>query len=189
MDYTERFFMIRIFLLFLSLPLFGEVYQGPTSLHLRLYDALEIQGDATLKLVRAKSLQVNGSLQFHSLDVSGDAVVEGSFKGDKGKFGSLKVTGPATVSSLIVKQQADFDGPLEATHSQFQTLSVKADKIVLDEVILDNLTILKSSGPQVLILKGASSISGDIVFESGNGKLEIQGSEVHIGGTVQGASK
>lgn len=171
---------------------------GPIDIHMRFYDALEIQGPANLKLVKAKSLKIDGPLQFHNLSVAGDAVVLGTFKGDKGKFGGLKVTGsfdadhvicenltvvgPVTVSSLMVRNKAEIEGSLDAKHCEFKNLSVKGETISLDEVLIENLTV---SGNKKLILKGASVISGDIVFESEKGILDIQSPEVHIGGQIK----
>ena len=67
---------------------------GRTNLFLKLYDELSIQGDAKLKLVKARSLEITGSLEFQSLDVAGKADVKGSVKGTKGKFGQLNGMAP-----------------------------------------------------------------------------------------------
>jgi cytoskeletal protein CcmA (bactofilin family) len=132
---------MRLLFLVFFLPLVATEIQGPVTVHMKIYDELIIHGDANLKLVKAKSLQVNGSLEFHNLDVSGDGVITGALKGDNGKFGNLKVTGPVTVSSMIVKDQAQIEGSLDAKHCKFKDLSFKGDHIALDEVLLENLKL------------------------------------------------
>lgn len=197
-----KFFLILSF--FLCLNLFGEVFNGPTDLFLSFYNALVINGPAKLKLVKAKTLEIKGPLEFHSLDVTGKADVVGPVKGDKGKFGQLTVTGTMDVDHLIteeltvkgsvkavyldVKNHTEVDGLLDAKHSKFNTLTVNADKTVLDEVIVESVLVKKGQQNQILSLKGATVVNGDIVFESGEGVVQVESPEVQIKGAVKGAS-
>lgn len=193
-----------LLLLLTCLSIFGDTYHGPTDLTLKFYDTLSIDGPAKLKLVKAQSLEVKGTLTFDKLDVAGKAEVFGTIKGTKGKFDQLDVTGamdvdhvlcqklsvkgPVTAVYLDVKDQADIEGPLTAQHSKFKNLSVKADKIVLDEVVVENIVVVKGPKNQVLILKGPTIVNGDIVFESGEGTVQIENPEVSIKGSIKGAS-
>lgn len=189
--------------LFVCLNVSGEVFNGPTDLSWKLYDSLSINGPSKLKKVKANSIEIKGPLQFHSLAVAGKAEVIGDINGDNGKFGQLNVTGsmnvdhviceelsvkgPVTAVYLDVKNHADIDGELNAHHSKFKSLAVKADKIILDEVILDSLVVRKGQKNQILVLQGPTIVNGDIVFESGDGVVQVGSLEVRIKGTVKGA--
>jgi hypothetical protein len=190
--------------LLICLNLFGDVYNGPTSLTLKFYDDLSINGPATLKLVKAKSLEVKGALDFKSVDVAGKAEVQGPMKGSKGKFGQLHVTGPVDVDHVLceeltvqgpmkamyidITKLATIEGPLDVQHGKFKSLAVTADKIILDEVVVDTITVSKGSKDQVLILKSSTVVNGDIVFESGEGTVQVESPKVVIKGSVKGAT-
>lgn len=192
-----------LFLLFLISRIYGDTLDGPVDLSFKFYDNLTVKGAAKLKLVKASSLDIQGPLEFSRLAISGDAKVAGAVHGVKGTFGKLTVNGPVstdqvicgdlwvkgavTVTSLIVNNQAEIEGPLNARHSKFKTLIIKADTIVLDEVEVETLSILKGSQKQVVTLKGHTVISGDVTFESGEGTLEVD-KEALIKGTVKGAT-
>lgn len=194
------------FLLCISMCLsaFGEVFNGPTTLSWKVYDSLAVNGPANFKLVKAKTLQVNGPLQFHNLDVAGKAEVDGSMKGDKGKFGQLFVTGPMDVDHVIcgelsvkgpvkatyldVQNHAEIVGPLEVQHGKFKSLAVNADKIILEAVTIETIVVNKGNNNQTLVLRGQTIVNGDIVFESGNGIVQIESSDVRTNGSVKGAT-
>ena len=199
---TVSCFLLLYFSMYLCV--FGEIFNESKELSLKFYDTLTINGSAKLKLVKAKSLEINGPLQFHNLDVAGKAKIDGNVNGDKGKFGQMDVTGsvdvdhvicedlsvigPVKASYLIVKNHADIDGTLEARHCELESLSIKADKIALEEVSLGSILIRKDQNNQVLILEGSTVVKGDIIFESGDGVVQIQNPEVQINGTVKGGT-
>lgn len=195
-----------LFLLSFSLGslVLGETFNGPTHLHLKIFDILLINGPAELKLVKARSLEIRGTLKFHKLDVSDNTIIHGMVSGDQGKFDKLDVTGTLDVDHVIcqdlhvqgkvqaiyleVKNQADILGPLTAKHSKFQSLAVTAETIELEDVTLDSLLIRNTEKRQTLILKGTTTVNGDITFESGEGTIQTEGTNVVIKGKVQGAT-
>lgn len=187
-------------------PCFGDHFNGPVELSLKLFDELSIDGSAKLKMVRAKSLVVKGSLEYSRLSVSGKATVDGQLTGDRGKFGQLTVTGPVhaeylacddlstkgdvTISYLDVKNRADIDGIVSGQNWRVKDLQVRADKIVLKDVDIGTIVVKKSgTGPEELTLQGTSVIHGMIVFESGQGKVRIEGDKVKIEGEIKGGSR
>ena len=179
--------MKTVLCLFLFSALFGEVIEGPKDYSLKFFDDLEVNGATKLRLVKAKSLTIHGPLEFHSLDVSGPAQINDSITGEKGKFGSLtvqgavdvnhvmtenlSVKGPVRASYLMITNTAEIDGHANLDHGQFKTLKLKGDDIVLDEVTAETIIIQKGN---TIVIKGASNISGDITFESGNGIVKLQ---------------
>lgn len=194
---------LTLLCLFISPFAEGAIFNGPKNLTLRSYDTLSINGPANLKLVKAGSIEIKGDLQFHSLDVSGNAEIKGILKGDKGKFGSLDVhgtvdvdhvicgelhvQGPVKAAYLIVKDHAEIMGPLDAQHGKFKSLTISAERAILEDVTVENITIQKGQKNQTLILKGPSVVNGDIIFEAGDGIVQIQSPEVQIKGQIKGA--
>lgn len=183
---------------------FADVYTGPVEVSLKFFDNLTVNGPAKLKLLRTKTLDIQGPVEFHSIDVAGNATIIGNVKGYKGKFSLLQVTGSleadevicddldvkgqVTASSLIVKNQAKIEGSLTAQHSQFKTLVVNGDNITLNDVQADSLTVGKDVKKPVLVLQGATVINGDVIFESGDGLIRVKSPQAKIKGTVKGAT-
>lgn len=169
---------------------------------MKFLDEAVINGPATLKWVKAKSLQVNGPLQFSRLDVVGQAKIQGPFKGDHGKFDSLEISGlvdasyvncqklfihgPVKVSFLKVTDAAEINGPLDVQNGEFQDLKVTADLITLNTVTARNIVVGKSNAEQTMILQGVTVISGDIRFEAGKGVIKKVGPSVEIRGQILG---
>lgn len=201
----EKISTLILLTLCLTFCLYGETFNGPTTLYKKVYEGLVIHGPAKLKLVKADTLEVSGPLDFESLEVVGEAKVNGPVKGDKGKFGQLTVKGPlyvdlvvcedlsvegkVIVTSLVVNNSAEIEGELDATHSKFKSLIVDAEKITLDDVIAESIFVSKSENNQLLILKGRTEIYGDVTFESGNGVIDIQSPNVYIRGAMVGAQQ
>lgn len=200
--FKTKFFLLLSF--FFCLGVFAEEYNGPTSLFLRFYEDLSVNGPAKLKFIKTQSLEIKGPLEFHSLDVAGKAEIMGPVNGDKGKFGQLSITGTMDVDHVIcedlsvkgavkavfldVTNHAEIDGVLDAKHSKFKSLTVNADKTILDEVIVDSILVKKDQKSQVLVLRGPTSVSGDIVFESGEGIVQVESPEVQLKGVIKGGS-
>ncbi len=195
-------------ILFAALSFFSvascEVLNGPAKLYLKILDNLEVNGFATLELVQAKSVTVHGPLKFSRLRVENALDVTGPVNGHKGEFGSLKVlgpvdvnyvrtgslqvSGPVTATNIEVSKQTEVFGPLTVTDGHFENITVTADTITLENVTAKDITIKPTKEPeQVLILKGNSKISGNILFESGHGVLQHD-DQVMIHGTVSGTS-
>ncbi len=194
------------FFLFAALSLFSEatceILNGPAKLYLKMLDNLEVNGFATLELVQAESVTVHGPLKFSRLRVENAVDVTGPVNGYKGEFGSLKVlgpvdvnyvrtgslqvSGPVTATHIEVSKQAEVFGPLTVTDGRFENIIVTADTITLENVTAKDITIKPTKEPeQVLILKGDTNISGNILFESGRGVIQHD-DKVIIHGTVSG---
>lgn len=200
---------MRHFIVFLMLCLgmvqnaSGEVFNGPTDLSLKIYDTLTINGPAKLKLIKGSSLEVHGTLEFHRLAISGKASVTGTMTGDHGKFGQLTVvgpmtvdhmicedltvTGPVTADSVVINNNTNIIGPLDARQSDFKNLTVNAEKIILDDVDVETITITGDQKNQTLVLKGKTTVTRDITFTSGTGIIQKEGSKVVVKGNVKGA--
>jgi hypothetical protein len=183
----------------------ADTFNGPTDLTLKYFDDLVIHGPAKLRMVKAKSLDVKGSLEFNQLAVKGKAEIIGEFKGKRGKFGKLNVTGlvdaeyvvcdelsvlgPVKIAYLEVKNTANIKGEMQGRHCKIKRLIVQAARIVLEDVEIGSILVKKDGRHEELILKGTSLIDGDIEFESGTGTVKIEGSAVKIQGEIRGSLK
>jgi hypothetical protein len=197
------FFFIMSFALTVGLS--GVEYKGPTDLTLKVFDTLTIHGPAQLKLIKAKILDVKGPLEFSQLDISGSATLTGTVKGAKGKFKILKVTGPIEVDHVVCEElfvigsvkaqfldvaiKANITGELEVLQSKFKDLIVDGDKIVLDSVQLDSMTVKKGKTNETVTLRGNTVVNGDILFESGNGLVNVESTDVQIKGAIKGGTR
>jgi hypothetical protein len=198
----QKFKMILLLVcLMLSFQVFGEVYNGVTNLTLRAFDTLTINGPAYLRLIKAKTLEINGPLEFRSLDVADKAILRGAVKGEKGKFGQLDVTGTLDIDHVIcgemhvlgavkaiyleVKAQALIEGALDAEHCHFKDVTIKSDQILFNDVTVDNVFVKGNQPHQLLILKGATVVEGDITFDSGSGIVQVDDPEVKIQGKIK----
>lgn len=184
---------------------YGETFNGPTKLNLGIYDEIVINGPATLKLIKAQNLSIHGTLDFNRLDVAQTATINGPVKGSNGKFGKLSVTGPVnvdhimatelqvhgplTVSSLKISGATQIDGQVSIKDGELHSLTLSDNSLTLENVTADKITInkLNDNAPQTLTLKGKTIVSGGISFEAGNGIVKIEGTEVEIKGSVNGA--
>jgi len=195
---------IITFGLLITSTAFSQTYTGPTQLSIKMFDSLSVDGPTKLKLVKADSMKINGSLHFSKIDIAQEAVVNGALSGDHGKFRALQVTGSVDVANVIcrdlkangafkatylsVNGNASIVGPMVVDHGKFQNLEITADAITLEDLIAQNIIIHNTQNEQILILKGASNVSGDITFDSGKGTVQIEGPSVQVKGNIKGAT-
>lgn len=200
-------FLIGFFILscFSNQKILGEVFTGPTDLAFKVFDDLSIKGPAKLKMVKAKTLEVQGPLKFHNLAVAEKAIIKGAMQGDKGKFGPLEIEGFAEIDHVIcdtlkvkgavnanyldVNKDAAIEGALHVHYGKFQNLIVKGNEITLEDVTINNIIISKNQPPSVIILKGRTLVNGNITFESNDGVVTVENSEVLIKGEIIGGIK
>ncbi|HVV68824.1 MAG TPA: hypothetical protein VHE99_07335 [Gammaproteobacteria bacterium] len=180
-------------------------YYGPTHLSKSNLDAVTVYGPANLNQVKADSVVVTGPVQFKDLEVAGGAEFTGPVTSStNGRFGELKVTGPfdasqvqtgkldvtgpVKVKGLFVSGDTEVIGPLDAAQSHFGNLTVNAEEINLDNVVVTGNVIVKDNDKkQTLYLKG-STVQGNINFESGKGTVVIRGGSSEVKGQVKGAT-
>lgn len=182
---------------------YAENFTGPTQLTSKTFDnEVTISGPATLKQVKAKSLKVNGPVEFTDLEVEQNIDIKGPIKnGQNGKFGTATITGTVQASNIEVEKlnvtgsanftqlevkDAEIIGPLTAKQSHFQNLTATANEITLDNVQAANIIIKKDKGnvEQKVFLKG-NTVVQNINFESGKGKV-VQNDTAQVAGEIKG---
>lgn len=183
----------------------AQTFYGPTALKNSSVGSLTIYGPTQLEGVRAENISIMGPLQFKNLEVIKNLEVVGPVKeGAKGRFANVKVTGPLQAEQLtaeslqvigpvelkevIIKGDSIIYGPLTASKSRFQNLTITAKDIELDDVTVGNIFIKKDREVnQTLTLDGDTTVNGQIVFESGKGRILLKSKSVVLKGEVRGA--
>lgn len=200
----KKFLLIIISGLFIFTAAQAEIYYGATNIKQAELGDVTVHGAANMQNVRAQSLLVLGSLDFKNLDVFKTAEVIGNLKSSgEGRFGILKVTGetslrnsimnslqvigPLNAAYITVKGNTIVVGSLTAGSSQFDNITVTANKISLNDVKVTNIYIKKSPNEkeQIVDLAGSTLVGGNITFEEGDG-IVIARPGVSIIGEVKG---
>lgn len=180
-------------------------FYGPTHLKNSTYKSLAIYGPAQLENLRSESLSVMGPLEFTNLEVLKNAEIVGPVKSsEKGRFAILKVIGsfqaeqitadtlqiigPSQLKEVIIKGESIIYGPLHASKSRLQNLTITAKEVELDNVSLSNIYVKKDgANEQTLVLDGNTTVTGNIIFESGKGRILLKSKDVVLKGGVRGA--
>ncbi len=133
-------------------------------------ETLKVDGAANGKILACKAFHVNGALNVQNLK-SSEAIVKGAFNGE----------------DVVITGKTIIEGELNAKNSSFQDIEIKSTKSSLDDSTAHNILVNPTKNkPQKIILKGNTVISGDIVFEAGDGEVHV-GDKVKIKGHVKGA--
>ncbi len=182
--------------------LHADVFNGPTSLTDKSFDTLTINGRAELRNVKAKTLVVYGPLTFNNLEISEKATITGPTIGRHAELhnitvigpfnvkdvemNSLDVSGPVSLREFTINGSTVVRGPLFAHDGFFQDLMVdskEGGEVVefSDVTVKKDLTICKGSKAETLTLKGDTDVVGNIIFESGEGKIVKEGDGIEVG--------
>jgi len=167
------------------------------------FDSLSILGPFQADFVKAKKLKVIGPVDVSNLIVSGDVdilgeaklrnakvgelFITGTFHGDAIDAEKLKVMGPVDITNLTVKGHSEITGPVVASRSSFEDLTLYANEIRLNDVQTKDIDVkTEDEGPQTIYLSGKTFIKGDIEFKSKKGIVVVQGQDVQIKGDIKG---
>lgn len=154
-----------------------------------------VNGSYSIKdAVIAKRLLVNGqAILGDGVLVKEKLVINGSLISKQVEFESgLEVSGATSIEGSRIKDKAVFSGTLDAKNACFGSLvELLASKSEFDNCQMDTLKIQALpfiSSVQKIWLKNGTTITGDILFESGTGKVYVDASSAIngclIGGTL-----
>lgn len=154
-------------------------------------------GSANLKEKEYESLLVNGSLKFENLVIRGTTSINGSIKGRGLKSNNLKVNGSVNIEaakvqtvdisgSFLAKEveifgDSYFRGSIDIVNGQLSNMIIYSKNSVIEDTnVSGNIHIKKENNdnkhrPQILELKGNSTVTGDIVFDD-KGEIYISDS-------------
>lgn len=184
----------------------SQDYYGTLNLENQKIDASTISGGANLKQVEGSTLNVSGSLEFEYLTLTDSLTVSGSLIGSHLQCKDLKVSGavdvkhmkvsgPLTVSGALLGRHIHVDGnttvsgAVKVHKSTFNNLIISSHESHLHDSTANRISVLKPDDDkiQIVYLHGETTISGDIVFESGNGEVRAEKTVV-IKGTIKGGT-
>ena len=159
----------------LSQNVYADSISGDIDLKNSKLDTMNVSGSASFQNMHFKSLDVSGSLNFENLTITEALHVSGAAKGKILKCKSLDVSGTFNGEDITINGKTVISGELNTKNSSFQDIEIKSSKSTLKNSTAHNIIVQPTTDkPQKLILKGSTIISGDVVFQSGDG-------EVHIG--------
>ncbi len=154
---------------------------------LKVAGILQVAGAANGEKLECQALLVHGGLEAE--DIRAESVkVDGSFAGEDIKIsGDLEVNGALSGENYEVKGMTRVAGGLELDESTLVHLEVSGNKVILDDSFVASILIKAESKhkAQKVILNGKTQIAGDIVFESGEGEVEL-GRDAGVKGQVKG---
>lgn len=205
MNLVSRIIFLLSLILFTSISI-ADTFNGLTNLQDKSYEDLTINGPANLGHIKAKKLNVNGPLQFSHLSVEEDGEIHGPVNNsEKGYFANLKIVGPFNaidivcdnlfgegvfdVTDLIVKNQMQVTGPIKLKHAEIKTLEANSHEIILMESkVQDILVNDDNKKKEQKLTLDKTVVSGNVIFKSGKGIIEMDSDSV-IHGTITGAVK
>lgn len=147
-----------------------------------------VPGSVTCGHGTVDSLSGNGMVTVNGTTISGAALVKGLLIADDANFFSLDVNGSAKLTQCTINDVASFKGSLVASSTKFEkTLEVFSNETRLVNTKVSNDLHLGHtvSKKRVVYLDNFSEVSGDIIFDDGEGEVIVRG-QSKIGGKVIG---
>ena len=136
------------------------------------FEGYQKHGQETVDTVQGCGLVV-----LEGTKVLGPVEVNGELEAQGAAMSSLRVNGHASLNNCFILGTTSIDGDLDADNTKFtKGVSVSSQKIVLKNCGLSTLTVRNIpdyTGAQIVDLRGGTSVSGPIVFESENGEIWI----------------
>lgn len=136
------------------------------------------------------NVKAHGRVTLDGTLVIGELKVHGSLSCQNAFVNTLSVTGHAFLNNTKIGGNAEISGLFSAEHCTFSgDLNVKEHKVVLKDCTTGSIHIKKVIWPfdsQVVELVEGSICTGDIVFESGKGRVILRDGSVIEGHVVGG---
>lgn len=158
---------------------FAAVYAGVCNI---------VPGSVTCGSGTVDSLSGNGMVTVNGTTVSGATLVNGLLNADDANFNSLDVNGSAKLTQCTVNDVASVKGSLTASSTKFEkNLDVYSSETRFINSKVSNDLHIGHTEPkkQVVYLDNFSEVSGDIIFDDGDGEVILRG-QSKIGGKVIG---
>lgn len=147
-----------------------------------------VPGSVTCGSGTVENLSGNGMVTVNGTTVSGTTLVNGLLNADDASFFSLEVNGSARLAQCTINDVASIKGSLTASSTKFEkTLEIYSNETrFINSKVGSNLHFGHTdSRKQVVYLDNFSEISGDIIFEDGEGEVILRG-QSKVGGKIIG---
>ena len=140
-------------------------------------------GEGTVADVHA-----NGTANLNGTTVTGDTIVNGTLHSHGAKLARVDVNGSACIKDSQVSQTAMINGTLKSQHSTFASdIRLGSTLSTLDHTNTVNIDVTADSSghDQLIYVSDASTVQGDITFNSGKGIVYLS-KDSKITGQVRG---
>lgn len=120
------------------------------------------------------TLQVNGFVTLNGTTILQRLQVNGRLNATNVQMGALSSHGEATLSHCKVKDLCNVTGTLKAYDTTFEELvTLISNNSTFDACSIDSIDVLKTREtiPQTIELKGKTTVTGTITFDSENGQV------------------
>lgn len=147
-----------------------------------------IPGSVTCGKGTINKLSGYGVTAVHGTTVLGSTSINGTLSAEDASFSSLDVNGSVKLTQCTINEEANIRGSLTASSSKFEKiLEVHSNvtRFINSKVNGDLHMGETSSKKQVVYLDNYSEVTGNIIFEDGNGEVILRGKS-KIGGKVVG---
>jgi len=150
-----------------------------------------IPGSITCGQGITDTLSGYGVVKVKDTTVLGKTLVNGILNAKEANFFSLDVNGSAKLTHCTINDVASIKGSLTASSTQFKkNLKIYSSqtRFINSKVNNDLHVGHTDSGKQVIYLDNFSEVSGDIIFDDGDGEVFVRG-QSKIGGKIVGGKQ
>lgn len=147
-----------------------------------------VPGSVTCGQGTVDSLSGNGMVTVNGTIVSGATLVNGLLNAEDASFFSLEVNGSVRLTQCTINDVASVKGSLVASSTKFEkALEIfSSETRFINSKVSNNLRLGHTdSKKQVVYLDNFSEVSGDIIFDDGQGEVIVRG-QSKVGGKVIG---
>jgi len=147
-----------------------------------------VPGSVTCGHGTVDSLSGNGMATVNGTTVSGATLINGLLNAEDANFFSLEVNGSVKLTQCTINDVASIKGSFTASSTKFEkTLEVfSSETRFINSKVNNDLHLGHTdSKKQVVYLDNFSEVSGDIIFDDGEGEVIVRG-QSKIGGKVIG---
>lgn len=137
-----------------------------------------IPGSVTCGSGVVAGLMGNGMVNVDGTTINGAAVINGQLNAEGAHFVTLEVMGSANLSQCTVSDVTDIKGSLTALATDFQRnvdIYSTAVRFSKSNITGDVHVHHSDSEKQIVYLDKMSVVSGNIIFDDGDGKVIVRG--------------
>lgn len=132
----------------------------------------------------AKELVVNGTLtatnsRLNKVSINGKATIANSVVND-----DIFINGKLTIDKVVIKKNLIGHGELVANNSQIITIDMEAKSIILNDTTVSSIRAREFKNTTIYLRNG-SVVTGDIIFDTGRGRVIID-KESKVKGSITG---
>lgn len=147
-----------------------------------------IPGSVTCGHGTVNNLNGNGMVTVNGTTVAGATVINGLLHAEDANFFSLEVNGSVKLVQCTINDAASIKGALTASSTKFEKMLeiYSSETRFINSKVNNNLHLAHTdSKKHIVYLDNYSEVSGDIVFDDGDGEVILRGNS-KVGGKVIG---